>query len=277
MNATSPQLGVVQETLLIPLYFRAMETRRADAIVHDPIAVQIVDSLDYDFSKFDSAWTVYLDIVIRTELFDQRVRAFIDRHPQCVVINLGAGLCGRFHRIDNGCVRWFDQDMPDAIALRRQFFTEGPRNRVLSGSMFDHQWMEEVTTDPAQPVLIVAEGLFCYFEESQLRMLLAAIAKRWPGAEIIFQSISRRFVNRQHEVGAVNRTGATFKWGIDSGHEVAAWDPAYQFLDEWYFIDRHRRRWRWLRYTSLLPWVHRNLARVMKVSHMRLGLASEPD
>jgi O-methyltransferase involved in polyketide biosynthesis len=265
------QLGEVQETLLIPLYFRARETQRNDPIVRDPKAVEIVAALDYDFTKFDSAGTVYLDIIIRTEVMDEQVRAFIDRHPEAAIINLGAGLCGRFGRVDNGRIEWFDLDMPDAIELRRQFYPEGPRNHILAGSMFDTDWMDAVPVRHGQPVLIVAEGLFCYFEGAEVRRLLAVIAKRWPGSEVLFQSISPRYVNQQHRVGAVNQTRAALKWGINSGRELSDWDASYRLLGEWCFIDRHRRRWGWLWYAAWLPWVRKDLKTVMKVSHVRLG------
>ena len=49
-------LSGIAETLLIPLWARAVETTRPDAIIRDPIALHIFESLDYDFSKFDGAW-----------------------------------------------------------------------------------------------------------------------------------------------------------------------------------------------------------------------------
>jgi O-methyltransferase involved in polyketide biosynthesis len=39
-------LGPTQETLLIPLYGRAVETRKPDGLIRDPRAVEIVDRLD---------------------------------------------------------------------------------------------------------------------------------------------------------------------------------------------------------------------------------------
>ncbi|MEM7180576.1 MAG: hypothetical protein AAF518_06675 [Spirochaetota bacterium] len=46
------ELGAVQETLLIPLLGRAMETKKANGILQDTKAVSIVEQLDYDFSKW---------------------------------------------------------------------------------------------------------------------------------------------------------------------------------------------------------------------------------
>jgi O-methyltransferase involved in polyketide biosynthesis len=279
MNSTShsaatrtPELGVIQETLLIPLYFRALESARPDAIVRDPKAVEVVAELDYDFSRFDGAGAVYLDIIIRTEVLDEQVRRFIDRYPRSTIINLGAGLCGRFPRVDNGEILWFDLDMPDAMELRRRFYPEGPRNFLIPGSMFDSTWMDSVPLDDAaRPVLIVAEGLFCYFEEAEIRELLAMIAARRPGTELLFQSISPRYVNKHHRVAAVNQTKAALKWGIRSARELAQWNEDYEFLGEWSFIDRHRRRWGWRWYATWIPWVYQDMKMVMKVSHLRLG------
>ena len=47
--------SVVAETLLIPLYMRAKESRRKDAILRDLQAEQLVESIEYDYSKFDGA------------------------------------------------------------------------------------------------------------------------------------------------------------------------------------------------------------------------------
>jgi hypothetical protein len=45
------ELGAVQETLLIPLYARAKETLRAQPLLVDDKAPELVRSIDYDFTK----------------------------------------------------------------------------------------------------------------------------------------------------------------------------------------------------------------------------------
>jgi O-methyltransferase involved in polyketide biosynthesis len=265
------QLGQVQETLLIPLYMRAKETNRPDAIITDPRAVDIVDSLDYDFRPFDAAWKVQLDVAIRTQIFDNIVREFVAANSNVIVVNLGAGLDGRFERFDNGQLRWFDLDLPDSIALRRQFYEESPRHVFLSQSAFDTSWLDHLKRDSNESVLILAEGLFCYFEEQDVRQLFITIADRLPGAEIAYQSISPRFVNQQHKVPAINSTQAVFRWGVETGRELEAWDPRIEFLEEWAFIDFHRPRWRYLRWATLLPPVYKILRDVMKITHMRFA------
>jgi hypothetical protein len=51
-GVTTAALRDVPETLLIPLYGRAAETPRPDAIVRDSKAVELVGRLDADFSRF---------------------------------------------------------------------------------------------------------------------------------------------------------------------------------------------------------------------------------
>ena len=46
------RLGAVQETLFIPLAARARETQRKHPVLHDPKAVQLVQSIDYDAAKY---------------------------------------------------------------------------------------------------------------------------------------------------------------------------------------------------------------------------------
>ena len=49
-ETTSPTLSGVAETLLLPLYIRALESQRPDALLKDDKAVALVKQMDYDSS-----------------------------------------------------------------------------------------------------------------------------------------------------------------------------------------------------------------------------------
>lgn len=49
---TRVSLTGVSETALLTLQVRANEARRPDGLIKDPMAVQLVDSIDFDFAKF---------------------------------------------------------------------------------------------------------------------------------------------------------------------------------------------------------------------------------
>ena len=117
-------LSGVPETLLIPLYNRAMESQRPDAMVKDEKAVELVTKMPLDFSRVRQIPMTELLKVMRimfTREFDRYARDFLDRHPGAVVVHLGCGLDSRFERVDNGYVEWYDLDLPEVIDLRRKY------------------------------------------------------------------------------------------------------------------------------------------------------------
>ena len=247
------ELGDVQETLLIPLYYRADESEKESPLFVDQKAVEIVPQLQYDFSEFDSAWGLRNDVVMRTLILDEQVAAFIQRHPDARIINLGCGMDARFWRLDNGQIVWYDLDMPDSIELRRRFLDETDRNTFIAKSMFDTSWMDDVADFDDRPTLIVAEALLFYFPEKQVQEFFVKLRNRFPGAEVLFQSVSPGIVGKQKSVPILANTKAELKWGIRSGRDLAKWDPGYQFIDEWSLVDRHPDRWRWYRWVRIIP------------------------
>jgi O-methyltransferase involved in polyketide biosynthesis len=123
-EAKSPPLSGVPETLLIPLYNRAMESQRTDAMMKDEKAVELVTKMPLDFSRVRQIPMTELLKVMRimfTREFDRYARDFIDRNPGAVVVHIGCGLDSRFERVDNGSVEWYDLDLPEVIELRRKY------------------------------------------------------------------------------------------------------------------------------------------------------------
>ncbi|NJO07613.1 MAG: class I SAM-dependent methyltransferase [Chloroflexaceae bacterium] len=131
-KVATDSLRDVPETLLLPLYNRAVESQRPDAIIRDEQAVELVQRLDYDFSRFGRGHASH---PIRARVMDDILHSFLARHPDAVVINLGAGLDTQFFRVGNASVRWYEIDLPESIALRRQFFTENERYQFVAGSV----------------------------------------------------------------------------------------------------------------------------------------------
>ncbi|MCW6004648.1 hypothetical protein K1W54_08630 [Micromonospora sp. CPCC 205371] len=99
------RLGSVQQTLMIPLYGRAVETRKRRPLVSDPRAVEIVDSIDYDFAQMKAFKGGAHGAVLRTSIFDVWTQRFLAEHPGGTVVEIGTGLNTRFERLDNGSVR----------------------------------------------------------------------------------------------------------------------------------------------------------------------------
>ncbi|WP_405544499.1 class I SAM-dependent methyltransferase [Streptomyces phaeochromogenes] len=230
MDKRTPRLGDVQETLLIPLYARAVETRKPRGMLRDPRAVEMVDALDYDFSRFDGAKSL-LGANLRTLLFDLWVRDFLERHPSGTVVEIGTGLNTRFERLDNGTVHWFDLDLPDVIALRRGFFEDTDRRRMIAASVTDPGWMEEVRSSSPGPYFLAAEAVLIYLEEELVRSVFRQIAERLPGARLALETAASRMVDTQDSHDVLAKVAARMRWSCDDPGALEHWQPGLSLTD----------------------------------------------
>lgn len=230
-----PKVTGVAETFLIPLWARAVETKRPGGIISDPLAVNMMNKIDYDFTKFEKATMSQVGVSIRTMLLDNAVKNFIKKNPDCIIVNIGAGLDTRFSRVDNGKITWYDLDLPESIAVRSAFFTDSERCKMISKSVFDYSWVSLIDTN--RPLAFVAEGLLMYFEENQIIELFNMMEKHFPGSELFFETLSRTAAKNTDKHDVVNVTTAVFKWGIDSAADIQALNHHIQVLNEWNFFD----------------------------------------
>lgn len=207
------ELGDVQETLFIPLLARARETRKPRAILRDQKAVEMVEAIDFDEAKYGRAGLAAV-LVLRTAIFDSWVRTFLDQHPAGTVVEIGTGLNTRFERVDNGTMNWIDLDLPDTIELRRRFFTDSARRRMVAGSFLDDGWLQTVAELPG-PYFFVSDGVLVYLAEADVSAALSRIAGRFPGALIAFDTYGQRTFEGQHRLAAKSGIQARWQWSCD--------------------------------------------------------------
>ena len=225
----SIQLGRVQETALVPLYARALESRKKRPILEDPKAVEIVDSIDWDFRRFGQRRRV-VGCTLRSAMFDVWVRDFLRRHPEGTVVEIGAGLNTRFERLDNGRVHWYDLELPDMVELRREFFSDGERRTTLAGSVLDADWIETVRRSPG-PYFLVAETVFVYLEESQVKAALSQIASGFPQITIALDTIGRRAVEIGNKDFVRRKMDARFVWACEDPAAIQDWNIGLHLVE----------------------------------------------
>jgi len=241
-------LNGVSETLLVTLFYRAKETQSKTPLISDPVAVEIVESLDYDFSRCNK-WANQATMAVRTRLFQEAIARFLDENPQSVVINLASGLDNRFSEMDNGTVRWFDLDLPDVIDIRRRYINETDRRTFIATDVMDLDWMDTLgIDDPAIPVLIVSEGLFPYLEEAQAKKLLATIATRFPNSQAVLEIFGSFVVGREWVVTEFRniRPKPKFLWSPHNAHDMETWDKRFKVTAVENLLERYPERWRFL-------------------------------
>lgn len=229
-------LGAIQETMLLTLYGRAMATlRRAqgglgyDGLVADPRAIEIVGALDYNFRRFVKPAQL-AGAAIRTALIDELLRGRLLDAPRATVAEIGAGLNARFERTDNGTLQWVDVDLPDAMELRRRFFAETNRRRMVAASVLDPAWCE-VVKRTASPCLIIAEGVFGYLQAYEVREALELIANELPGALVIFDTVASTGTDDRRGRRVWPGLRARVRWTCDDPRQVEDWGLGYQLVE----------------------------------------------
>jgi O-methyltransferase involved in polyketide biosynthesis len=141
------------------------------------------------------------------------------------------------------------------------------RHHFLACSVFDRAWLDAVSVHHPRPFLFLAEGLFMYFQEAQVKSLVLTLEEHFPGAELVFDAYSP-FMRWAHN-NRVNRTriGVHLHWALEHAQDLEQWsEPStslgaggIRLLDERYPFQfrepRLRRNWR----VRLVPLVARGI------------------
>jgi len=215
------RLDAVPETLLWTLYHRAVEARGAAPMLVDPMAVELVERIDYPFAeRFGAGETFSQWQALRARAFDRRIARFLSSRPRGTVVALGEGLETQAWRVDNGRMQWLTVDLPEVVELRRRFLPASPRLRMVGSSVLDPEWLDRV--DGAADVLVTAQGLLMYLQPVEVHGLVERIGHRFPDASLVFDAVPRWLVERSRD-GAVE-TGSGYRpppwsWGLDRREE----------------------------------------------------------
>jgi O-methyltransferase involved in polyketide biosynthesis len=218
-GANQTELGDVQRTLFFPLLARARETARKHPLLRDAKAAELVRAIDFDPTTYNQGIMSFV-VLIRTMILDWWVSQFLAAHQDGTVVELGTGLNTRFERTDNGAVHWIDLDLPDTIELRRRFFADTGRRRMIAASLTDEDWLADVARRPG-PYFFVSDGVLVYLREDDVAGTLTRIAARFPGAMLAFDTYPRVTFAQQHKMAA-KRGIAPWQWACDDPRALEA-------------------------------------------------------
>lgn len=260
-------LKAVSETALIPLFYLAQESQRSDAIVRDELAADLIEQIDYDFSAFVPDAPDRVFAMMRKRHFDRSAREFLAEHPHAIVVDIGCGLDTRFERVDNGSMEWYGVDFPEVIELRRRLLQETARNHFLAHSALDYAWMDHVCASLPSPVLFLAEGVFPYLREAQVRMLIGALAERFPRRELIFDGMSPIFVWLHNGQALLKGLNVRVEWGVRNPRDLEKWGSTIRLVSRWAYFDEPEPRLGRYALLGCVPY----LRRANLVARYRLG------
>jgi O-methyltransferase involved in polyketide biosynthesis len=270
-NISEIKLGSVQETLLLPLWGRAIETQKQKPLLVDNKAVSIINSIPYDFTAISKNINklVQAGWVARSIFFDKKIKTFIDLYPEATIVNIGCGLDTTFDRVDNEKIQWFDLDLPDTIDLRKKYISESDRRHFISKSVFDKSWYDKI--EKKSNVMLLIAGVLFYFDEKEVKGIFNDFHTFLPGAEIIFDYASMKGIEYSNkkilEKGGMDKS-AYLKWGINNILEIEKWNSSIKIISDMPMYQEHKKNY------SMVKRIGMNIADILKpmsLAHIKIN------
>lgn len=238
MTVTINDLTPVEKTLLITLTPRALDARAPHPLLSDDLAAEVLDRIG-PAGAIKISDTVKIAAPVRSKMLDQLVHRFIAAHPDAVVVELGCGLETRMHRIaPPPTVDWYDVDLPDVIALRRQLIPELDRAHLVAASLAEPHWADGIPHD--RPVIAVADGVLGFLTKADNTQILNTLTNHFTaGGELVFVAYTRIAAKMMGalpvQIGELREVGIPKGYqgfGFDNPRELEQLNPHMTFVEE---------------------------------------------
>lgn len=209
----------VSDTLRIPLAARAFGDAMFPALaVNDAAARQALRRLGDDGQRWLRDRQSVYGVLARTRAFQDLAQTYLAREPAGCLVNLGCGLSDYFQWLDNGQARMVDADLPEVIALRREWLGQpGPRRTLAELDLCQPGWWDRLglPSGPGQaPVFLMSEGVLMYLQPQAVSAILAEVGERAPaGSVFTFDAMCWLAAGRARRHPSVRHTRAEFGWG----------------------------------------------------------------
>jgi methyltransferase (TIGR00027 family) len=228
MSSAPAQVRNVSDTALWAAHFRAEESRRPDALFHDPYAEKLGAQRGGEMAGalpqgLSHAWAW----VARTYLFDQILQKEIADGAD-LIVNCAAGLDARPYRMQlPSSLQWIEADLPGILVYKKELLANDKptcqleRIAVNLAEAGERRRFFEAISNRGKRGLVLTEGLLIYLsaeEVAQFAEDLSGIAslQRW----ILDMHSPRLLAMMKRNTGkALEKVGAPFKFGPAEGPE----------------------------------------------------------
>lgn len=250
----------VQSTLFFPLLGRAEASRRWPDAFPDPWAHRAEEIAKSEKTTARSLGTVPAVVYgLRHLITLTEIRRYLQVHPGAAVVNIGCGLDQLGPELGGDSVI-YNLDYPDVMDMRARWIETGPRDVDLAYSVTDNAWMDKV--DARRGMIAIAAGVFYYLEVSDVQTLVAAMAERFPGGRLAYDSESPRIIRGSER--SIRRKGveqAPMPFKVADPFSVRGWsnkvgDVSVEFNFTHYLAPKDR---------SVLPFSVRALFAAMSI------------
>lgn len=186
------KLGIVEDTLFVPMSGRIYASEKCKAVLYDKKALELNSMIPAELmNRGRQSEYTQIASASRSANMDRYIRDFMKREPDGIIVQLGCGLETAFFRDDNGTAQWYEVDLPHVIEFRRKFLPESERDVYIAGNALEDVWIRQIRKKhPDSPLLITASGLFYYFTEETV-LALFKLLQGYGNIEIVFDTVSK--------------------------------------------------------------------------------------
>ncbi|OBK71645.1 class I SAM-dependent methyltransferase [Mycobacterium sp. 1274761.0] len=237
MGIATTELSPIEQTAFLTEYARALDSRWSRPILGDALADTVVGHIDYDFAGLGVQTSVVCQTALRAKVLDDRVRAFTSRHPDAVVVDLGAGLDSAYYRVSPPeTVDWYSVDLPGIIAVRDQVLPAARHSHSVAASVTDERWPETIPAD--RPTMLVADGLFAFLREPVIADVFRRVTDHFRSGELAFNDYGRigwvsRAAMKLYPQKMFKDVGSQFGYpGFTDPHYPETWNPRMRLIEE---------------------------------------------
>ena len=195
MEKIKIEKGTVQETLLIPLYGRKCAMDLYPDLFMDHDCQALFDRIDFTVPDNMKGMLGNIGCIMgATRQYDMAsaCRAYLKKHPNACVVNLGCGLDTTFRQVDNGKAKGYNLDFPDTIAIRNELLGNREREFNISCDLNDISWFDQIDFHPEDGIVFFASGVFYYFKKTDVDKLFTAMAEHFPGGKLVFDATKKK-------------------------------------------------------------------------------------
>jgi O-methyltransferase involved in polyketide biosynthesis len=242
MGIATTELSPIEQTAFLTEYARALDSQWTKPILGDSLAYDVVAKIDYDFAGLGVAPSVVCQTALRAKMLDDRVRGFIDRHPDAVVVDLGAGLDSGFYRVaPPPTVDWYSIDLPGITAVRDAALPPSSQSHSVAASVTESDWADGIPAH--RPTILLADGLFAFLSEAAIAGIFRRITDHFHSGELAFNDYGRigwfsRQAIKLYPQKMFSDVASQFQYpGFKDAHHPRTWNPRMRLVEEASLVD----------------------------------------
>ncbi|MDP8170603.1 class I SAM-dependent methyltransferase [Pasteurella skyensis] len=242
---------IISDTLFLPLYFRALDAKKSQSILNDPIALELSQQFEFDTDTLDNAHFSRAGTIARAKFFDDFARDFIRNNPNPVIVNMAAGLDSKTLRIWDEKAAFFDIDLPDVIELRKKYIQD--KSTLIAADAFKFDYFEPLLKYENAQFCFIFEGFFMYFDKKEIKPLIENITQHFNGLLLGDFAFGNTMQKTQKRHDAAKNIAAKFKVGFDDIDEILQINPKLHLKQQKYFYEKEfAHLFGWRRYLMML-------------------------